>query len=84
MGTARLHPHNRHEVSHHAGSTAQCGQHGIGLIRIHDPEVDESFETILDPVRKATPPAAVDGFLEQRLEEDEVQILRSALESSEP
>ena len=64
--------------------TAQCGQHGIGLIRIHDPEVDESFETILDPVRKARPPAAVDGFLEQRLEEDEVQILRSALESSEP
>ena len=64
--------------------TAQCSQHGVGLIRIRDPEVDESFETILDPVRKATPPAAVDGFLEQRLEDDEVEMLRSALERNEP
>jgi hypothetical protein len=64
--------------------TAQCSQHGIGLIRILNPEDDETFETILDPVRKATPPAAVDGFLEQRLEESELQVLRSALERNEP
>jgi hypothetical protein len=64
--------------------TAQCGQHGIGLIRIYDPEDDESYETILDPVRKATPAAAVDGFLEQRLEEEEIGMLRSALERGEP
>lgn len=63
--------------------TAQCSQHGIGFIRIHDPENDEAFETILDPVRKPTPPAAVDGFLEQRLGEDELRILRSALEETE-
>lgn len=61
--------------------TAQCSQHGVGLIRIHDPGDDEAFETILDPVRKSTPPAAVDGFLEQRLTDDELQALRSALEN---
>jgi hypothetical protein len=64
--------------------TAQCGQHGIGLIRILDPEDDESFVTILDPIRKLTPPSAVDGFLEQRLDEKELQLLRSALEGSQP
>jgi hypothetical protein len=64
--------------------TAQCGQHGIGLIRIHDPEDDETFETILDPVRKTTQAAAVDGFLEQRLDEEEIDLLRSALEGSGP
>jgi hypothetical protein len=64
--------------------TAQCSQHGVGLIRIHSPEDDNEFETILDPVRKATPPAAVDSFLERRLDEDEQQLLRSALERKTP
>jgi len=64
--------------------TAQCGQHGIGLIRIHKPGNDDGFETILDPVRKTTPPAAVDGFLEQRLEEEELNRLRKALEATQP
>lgn len=61
--------------------TAQCSQHGVGLIRIHDPKDDEKFETILDPVRKSTPQAAVDGFLEQRLDLREVKLLRTALEA---
>ena len=60
--------------------TAQCSQHGVGLIRIHKPEDDEAFETILDPIRKPTPAAAVDGFLEQRLGEEELRTLRTALE----
>jgi hypothetical protein len=64
--------------------TAQCSQHGIGLIRMHAPENDDDFETILDPVRKTTPPAAVDGFLERRLDEHEQQLLRSALEGARP
>jgi hypothetical protein len=64
--------------------TAQCGQHGVGLIRIHNPESDDGFETILDPIRKTTLPAAVDGFLEQRLSEDEQRMLRSALEGARP
>jgi hypothetical protein len=64
--------------------TAQCGQHGIGLIRMHAPESDDEFETILDPVRKPTMPAAVDSFLERRLAESDQQLLRSALEGAQP
>jgi hypothetical protein len=64
--------------------TSQCAQHGIGLIRIHDPGNDDEFETVLDPARKATPPSAVDGFLERRLTEDDQQLLRSALEGKTP
>lgn len=64
--------------------TAQCGQHGIGLIRIHAPDDDAAFETILDPVRKSTPPSAVDGFLEQRLDDNEASRLRAALEAGSP
>lgn len=45
----------------------QCDQHGIGLIRMRDPHDHASYEILLDPVRKATPPAIVDGFLESRL-----------------
>ncbi len=45
----------------------QCDQHGIGLIRMRDPHDHTSYDILLDPVRKATPPAIVDGFLESRL-----------------
>lgn len=64
--------------------TAQCAQHGIGLIRITEPKKDEGFETILDPVRKTTLPAAVDSFLEQRLTENDQQVLRTALQGPRP
>jgi len=46
---------------------AQCDAHGIGLIRMFDPNRPDEFEILLDPKRKATLPAAVDGFLEKRL-----------------
>jgi hypothetical protein len=62
--------------------TAQCSQHGVGLIRIHDPTNDDKFETILDPVRKPTPHTAVDSFLERRLDENEQRLLRAALEGA--
>lgn len=45
----------------------QCETHGIGLIRMRTPERPEEFEILIDPKRKATPPAVVDGFLEKRL-----------------
>jgi hypothetical protein len=64
--------------------TAQCGQHGVGLIHIHNPHSDAAFETVLDPARKATPPAAVDSFLEQRLTEIEQARLRAALDGARP
>ncbi|HVX98769.1 MAG TPA: hypothetical protein VHA55_03135 [Pseudorhodoplanes sp.] len=45
----------------------QCEQHGIGLIRIREPEDPSSFEVLLDPVRKETAPGIVDDFLDLRL-----------------
>ncbi|MBY0294823.1 MAG: hypothetical protein K2X71_02130 [Methylobacterium sp.] len=45
----------------------QCTDHGIGLIRLRDPGDPEACEILLDPVRKTTPPAVIDGFLESRL-----------------
>lgn len=64
--------------------TAQCSQHGIGLIRIYNPTSDDRFETLLDPVRKPTASADVDGFLELRLEAAEIAQLRTALEGAQP
>ncbi len=46
---------------------AQCETHGIGLIRMVDPNRPEEFEILLDPKRKTTLPAVIDGFLEKRL-----------------
>lgn len=45
----------------------QCKMHGVGLILLRDPAAEDGFEIVLDPVRKATPSAAIDGFLETRL-----------------
>lgn len=64
--------------------TAQCNQHGVGLVRIHDPQRDEAFETLLDPVRKSTPPADVDAFLELRLEQKELAGILAALDGARP
>jgi hypothetical protein len=44
-----------------------CDEHGIGLILMRDPKKVEDFEIRVDPVRKATPPIAIEGFLESRL-----------------
>jgi hypothetical protein len=48
-----------------------CDEHGIGLIRMREPNRAESYEILLDPVRKATLPIAVEGFLEARLFEEQ-------------
>jgi hypothetical protein len=52
-----------------------CGDHGIGLIRMRKPDRRESFEILIDPVRKATPAIAIDGFLESRLSPDHRETL---------
>lgn len=47
-----------------------CEEHGIGLIRMFDPKraaEDDGCEILVDPKRKPTLPAVVDGFLEARL-----------------
>lgn len=56
--------------------TEQCEMHGIGLILIRVPEQPESWEIVLDPSRKATPPEAVEGFLQTRLSSTERAQLR--------
>lgn len=48
-----------------------CDEHGIGLIRMRDPTRVEGYEILVDPVRKATLPAAVEGFLESRLSQEQ-------------
>jgi hypothetical protein len=48
----------------------QCEQHGVGLIRMRDPKRPDACEILLDPERKTTSPATVDGFLEARLTDE--------------
>jgi hypothetical protein len=48
-----------------------CDEHGIGLIRMREPTRPESWEILLDPVRKTTLPMAVEGFLESRLSQEQ-------------
>jgi hypothetical protein len=60
----------------------QCVQHGVGLIRIYDPENAEACEILVDPVRKTTLPAIVDGFLERRLNKDQRKALVRAINGS--
>lgn len=45
----------------------QCEEHGVGLIRMRDPLRLDFSEILVDPDRKHTLPAIVDGFLESRL-----------------
>lgn len=46
---------------------AHCAAHGVGLIRIRDPDEAGTGEILVDPQRKPTLAATVDGFLEARL-----------------
>jgi hypothetical protein len=48
----------------------QCELHGIGLILMRTPEIPDSAEVRLAPVRKPTLPIDVEGFLGSRLTED--------------
>jgi hypothetical protein len=80
FGTLVWHlPQNSNAAARLPEMTAQCAQHGVGLIRILDPTTDEGFETVLEPIRKPTLASAVDGFLEQRLDAGEQNRLRAAL-----
>lgn len=62
----------------------QCEQHGIGLIRIYNPLDEEACEILVDPVRKTTSPAIVDGFLEKRLNESQRRKIARAINGSPP
>jgi hypothetical protein len=57
----------------------QCEEHGVGLIRMRAPEDRDACEILLDPARKTTAPAIVEGFLEKRLSAAQRETLRAAL-----
>ncbi len=62
----------------------QCEQHGIGLIRMRDPKDPDSFEIMLDPERKSTLPAIVEGFLDKRLSDGQRQRIMNAVGRPSP
>jgi hypothetical protein len=57
----------------------QCEEHGIGLIRIRDPDDPDGFEILVDPVRKTTAPTATEAFLDLRLSHEQKQRLRAVV-----
>jgi hypothetical protein len=58
---------------------AHCEEHGVGLIRMREPSAPQSYEILLDPLRKRTLPATIEGFLEARLSEEQRQDLARAV-----
>jgi hypothetical protein len=60
----------------------QCNEHGIGLILMSDPNDIDGCEILLDPVRKATLPLSVDGFLEVRLTPEQRQTIKTGVHGS--
>jgi hypothetical protein len=60
-------PEGSKEEARLAEISKHCDEHGIGLIRMREPERAESYEILVDPERKETPPIAIESFLESRL-----------------
>ncbi|WOJ89440.1 hypothetical protein RZS28_16845 [Methylocapsa polymorpha] len=60
----------------------QCEEHGIGLIRMRDPSSDGGCEILVDPARKKTLPAAIEGFLEARLTSEQKERLAGVVRGS--
>ncbi len=61
-----------------------CDEHGIGLIRMREPTRSESYEILLDPVRKGTLPITVEGFLKSRLSQEQRVQLACAIRGDDP
>ena len=59
-----------------------CDEHGIGLIRMRDPNAPELCEIMVDPRRKPTLSAVVDGYLESRLSPEQKAILMRAIKEA--
>lgn len=69
-------PENSPAENRLADITEQCLHHGVGFIRARAPEDIQHYEIILDPVRKPTLPAIVEGFLTDRLNGKQKEDLR--------
>ena len=54
-----------------------CEQHGIGLILIRDPHDTDTWQMRLQPSRKPTKAADIDGFLAARMNEQQKVELRT-------
>ncbi|WP_375454972.1 hypothetical protein [uncultured Methylobacterium sp.] len=61
---------------------SQCEAHGVGLIRLRDPGHPEAGEILIDPRRRPTLPAVIDGFLESRLSAAHRSRLETAVKGS--
>ena len=62
--------------------STHCEEHGIGLIRMKDPlrtAEEGGCEVLVDPRRKPTLAAVVDGFLESRLSAEQKATLAQAI-----
>lgn len=53
-----------------------CRLHGVGLIRLLDDK--GAIDVLVDPVRTRTTPLEIDGFVESRLNKNQVEKLRAA------
>ena len=75
-------PRNSKAENRLAEIIKQCEEHGVGLIRMCVPGQPESYEILVDPERKATVPATVDGFLEARLSDAQRKTIVQALKGA--
>jgi hypothetical protein len=57
----------------------QCGHYGIGFIRAREPKQFETWDILVEPMRKSTPAAEIDLFLDERLQDAQRNQLRSLL-----
>src|SRR5262245_36526722 len=64
-------PKNSNAEARLAEIERHCDEHGVGLIRMWDPSAPDQCEILLDPKRKRTLAAVVEGFLESRLDSDQ-------------
>lgn len=71
LDDARCPPAKRREIE------KQCLMNGVGLFWIRDQEDVESYYQPVRPIRKSPNPLSVDEFLENKLDENEKQRIRS-------
>lgn len=62
-----------------SGIEKQCSQHGVGFIRAHEPQHCETWDILVEPVRKSTPSAEIDLFLDERLQDAQRRQIRLLL-----
>jgi hypothetical protein len=55
----------------------QCRRHGVGLIRIRDPDMVETWSIEVDAVRQSTALCDIDDFLAARLPASDCTEIRS-------